>query len=300
MFGRLNTEYIHNLDGNTKATKNVRMVTGSHLPKKLAEWTLRDLYYGIQHWAFEFYDQQEHPALGESPREAFVRGLRENGSRKQRRITFDQDFLIATCPPVDRTGMRQVHPQRGVKFDNRFYWNQVFQDSKVAKQSFPVRYDPWNASTVYVLIKDRWVRAICRNLHGLGQMTNVEQQAVTAEFNHRSNTVAGDEKSAQRLREFIQVFTPEGAVALELERQSENKMLWNDLQLSSIEPVAAADVVDFSTNRAAQTEPVAKQVPSIPAKASPAAQPQASSKSPIRNQVENNKPVEDLDEFDDF
>ncbi|MFP3398709.1 hypothetical protein SB749_20495, partial [Brevibacterium sp. SIMBA_078] len=80
---------------------------GSHLPKKLAEWTLHDLYYGIQHWAFEFYDEQEHPALGDSPRATFVRGLRENGSREQRRITFDRDFLIATCPPVDRTGMRQ-------------------------------------------------------------------------------------------------------------------------------------------------------------------------------------------------
>ncbi|WP_321845894.1 DDE-type integrase/transposase/recombinase [Paraburkholderia bannensis] len=301
MFGRLNTEYIHNLDGNTKATKNVRMVTGSHLPKKLAEWTLHDLYYGIQHWAFEFYDQNEHPALDDSPRATFLRGLRENGSREQRRITFDRDFLIATCPPVDRTGMRQVHPQRGVKVDNRFYWNELFQDSKVAKKSFPVRYDPWNASTVYVLIKDQWVRAICRNLHGLGQMTDVEQKAVTAEFNRRSNTVAGDEKSAQRLREFLEVFTPEGAVALEMERQSENKNLWSELQLASVEPIAPADMADFSRSHIPQTKPIASQ----PAQNKTTdiaiqARPKLPDESPRANHVESDHSADDDEDFEDF
>ncbi|MDW9253439.1 integrase core domain protein [Burkholderia thailandensis] len=98
MFGRLNVDYIHGLAGNTKATKQVRMVSGSHLPKNLAEWTLEPMYYGIEHWATDFYDQQQHPVLGESPREAFQRGLRESGSREHLHIQFNRDFLIATCP----------------------------------------------------------------------------------------------------------------------------------------------------------------------------------------------------------
>lgn len=104
MFGRVHTEYISNLAGNTKATKNVRSVTGSHLPEKLAEWNIQQLYYGIQHWATEYCDQQRHPALDESPRDAFQRGMRESGTREQTHILFNRDFLIATCPPVDRTG----------------------------------------------------------------------------------------------------------------------------------------------------------------------------------------------------
>src|SRR5574343_1396397 len=50
MFGRAHSEYVHNLSGNTKATKNVRMVTGKHLPVNFAEWTLEATYFGIEFW----------------------------------------------------------------------------------------------------------------------------------------------------------------------------------------------------------------------------------------------------------
>ena len=239
MFGRLNTEYIHNLAGNTKATKNVRMVTGSHLPQKLAEWTIGALYYGIQHWACEFYDENVHPALQESPREAFVRGMRENGKRPQTHIQFNRDFLIATCPPVDRTGTRQVHRQRGVKVDQRFYWNDAFDSAQFDGESVQVRYDPWDASSVYVRVKDAWVRAVCRNLHGLGLLTEVEKRALTEEYNRRHGSLSDNERDTKRLREFIQVFTPEGALATEFERQAENRLLYSDLDLASVEPVVA-------------------------------------------------------------
>jgi putative transposase len=239
MFGRLNTEYIHNLAGNTKATKNVRMVSGSHLPKNLAEWTLRSLYQGLQHWAFEYYEQETHPALDESPRDAFRRGVRENGRRPQRHIVFNRDFLIATCPPVDRSGVRTVNSQRGVKYDHRYYANKSFKASNVAGQSLHVRYDPWDGSSVYVRLKDEWAHAICRSLQGIGQLTEVEKRALTAEYKSHFKVPDDDEQHAQRLREFLQVFTPKGALALELERQSENKDLYNGLRMASIEPIAA-------------------------------------------------------------
>lgn len=239
MFGRLNTEYIHNLAGNTKATKNVRMVSGSHLPKNLAEWTLRSLYYGLQHWALEYYEQEIHPVLDESPRDAFRRGVRENGTRPQRHIVFNRDFLIATCPPVDRSGVRTVNPQRGVKYDHRYYANKSFKASNVAGQSLHVRYDPWDGSSVYVRLKDEWAHAICRSLQGIGQLTEVEKRALTAEYKSHFKVPDDDEQHAQRLREFLQVFTPKGALALEVERQSENKDLYNGLRMASIEPIAA-------------------------------------------------------------
>ena len=237
LFGRLHTEYIHSLAGNTKATKNVRTVTGSHLPKKLAEWTLQNLYYGIQFWATEYYDQECHPALGESPREAFQRGLRESGQREHKHVLLNRDFLIATCPPVDRTGTRQVNRQRGVKVGERLYWSDVFRAADVAGKSFPVRYDPWDASSVYVWVKGQWHQAICRSLRGLRQLTEVEQLALSGEFHRRTKTRATDPLAAQRLREFTEIFTPKGAMAVEFERQAENKSLYNSLQLASVTPV---------------------------------------------------------------
>ena len=113
---------VLNIDANTKATKNVRMVTGKHLPVNFAEWTLEAMYFGLEYWATEYYDDERHSALDCSPREAFRRGLKESGSRPQRQILFNQDFLIATCPPADRGGIRLVNRQRGVKVNDQLYW----------------------------------------------------------------------------------------------------------------------------------------------------------------------------------
>lgn len=240
MFGQANTEYIHNLAGNTKATKNVRMTTGKHMPVNFAEWTLEHMYYGITHWATEYYDQERHPALDCSPREAYQRGLSQAGTRAHRQILFNEDFLIATCPPVEREGLRVVHNQTGVKVNDLLYWHADFRDPRYAGQKWPVRYDPWDASSVYVRLKDRWIRAQSRNLMGLGQLTEVERYALTEEYTKKSGTSLDDERALQRLREFMQVFTPEGALAAAFDRQAENKALYNQLALSSIQPVLAS------------------------------------------------------------
>ncbi|MBM5571093.1 MULTISPECIES: Mu transposase C-terminal domain-containing protein [Deefgea] len=238
MFGRANTEYIHNLAGNTKATKNVRMTTGKHLPTNFAEWTLEALYFGLEYWAFQFYDQEVHPAHGCSPRQAFQRGLAENGHRPQRQVLFNQDFLIATCPPVDRTGERRLHQQTGIKVNNLYYWHPDFHNLQLAGQKFPVRYDPWDASSVYVRLKNKWVQAVCRSLIGLGQLTDVERKLLTAEYGKRNHKKLDDPNVEQRLREFMQVFTPKGALAKALEQQRENRALYGALQLGNINPVA--------------------------------------------------------------
>lgn len=234
LFGRAHTEYIHNLAGNTKATKNVRMTTGKHLPVNFAEWTLDALYFGLQFWATEYYEQERHPALDCSPREAFQRGLKDSGARPHMHIVCNRDFLIATCPPVSREGMRQVDPQRGVKVNDMLYWHPELRDPRYAGQRLPVRYDPWDASSVYVWVKDRWLHASCRNLLGLGQLTELERRALTEEYTHRSGAPANGEHAAQRLREFMQIFTPEGALEAAFERQQENKALYNTLQLGPI------------------------------------------------------------------
>lgn len=237
LFGRVHSEYVHNLAGNTKATKNVRMVTGKHLPVNFAEWTLESMYFGLEHWATDYYDQETHPVLGVSPRDAFMCGLQESGTRPQRQVLFNQDFLIATCPPADRQGVRLVNRQTGVKVNNMHYWHPEFRDPRIAGQKLPVRYDPWDAASVYVRVKDVWLQAICRSLTGLGQLTELERRALTEEYTHRCNAEVNDERAAQRLREFMQVFTPEGALAAALERQQENKALYNALQMGNINPV---------------------------------------------------------------
>lgn len=256
LFGRIHSEYIHNLSGNTKEMKNVRMTTGKHLPVNFANWTLGNLYYGIEYWATEYYDQERHVALDCSPEEAFVRGLRDSGVRPQRRILFGQDFLIATCPPVDRAGLRQVHNQRGVKVNGFLYWNSEFRNPRIAGSSLPVRYDPWDASSVYVWFKDRWVHAVCRNLIGLGQLTDLERRALSEEYANRGGSVTDDGRSEQRLSEFMRTFSP-GRAEEFFERQRENKSLSEHLGMGSINEIAPARRIHVSDSMPAvvSTEP---------------------------------------------
>lgn len=263
IFGRIHSEYVHNLAGNTKGTKNVRSLSGSHLPVNFAEWTLEAMYCGLQFWAFEHYNNCRHPVLDFSPNEAHLKGLRDSGSRPQRRVLFNQDFLIATCPPADRGGVRKVNWQHGVKVNDEHYWNPEFRDLRVAGQTIPVRYDPWDASSAYVRLKDRWVHARCRKFVHLGQLTELERRAMTEEFRHRSGDAGDDERALQRLHEFMQVFTPEGALAKSFERQSENKLLYNQLVLSSVNPVAPLSKNSLNEEKQKVPVPVAEIRPSI-------------------------------------
>src|ERR1700682_4761801 len=86
LFGTANTQFIHNLAGNTQITKNVRQVTRAVNPKLHAEWTLSELYECLCAWAYEIYETTPHPALGQSPREAFAEGLAQSGNRQHRMI----------------------------------------------------------------------------------------------------------------------------------------------------------------------------------------------------------------------
>lgn len=235
IFGRVHTEYVHNLAGNTKALKNVRQSTGKFLPSRLAEWTLEYLYYGIDYWAFTYYDQTVHSTLGVSPRAAFEQSLAHSGVRAHRIVTLTQDFLILTCPTVDRQAKRTVDRQRGIKVHtNYFYWCQEFRDPTLHGKKLPVRYDPWDGSTVYVQIGKRWFPAQCKSLAGLGHLTEKERELLSNELRKRHRLDDNEEPSLQRLSEFMRVFKPEGAAQLLLERQHENRELYEVLGMGAI------------------------------------------------------------------
>lgn len=235
IFGRAHTEYIHNLAGNTKALKEVRRTTGKFLPSRLAEWTLSYLYYGLEYWAFTYYDTAEHSTLGLSPREAFERSMATSGLRAHRVVTLTQDFLILTCPTVGRKGMRTVDRQRGVKVHNNYrYWCPELRDPQLHGQKVPTRYDPWDASTVYVQVNKRWVPARCKVLAGLGQLTEKERELISDEMRNRFRISENEELTLQRVAEFMRIFTPQGAMELALERQHENRELYRDLGMGAI------------------------------------------------------------------
>lgn len=261
IFGHAHSSYVHNLAGNTKATKKVRQTTGKFLPSRLAEWCLEYLYYGLEYWAFDYYDTLDHPTLGMSPRQACERSLANAGVRSHRIVTLTQDFLILTCPTVSRLGTRKVDRQRGVKIHNNFhYWCPELRDAKLHGKRLPVRYDPWDASTVYIQIHKRWVAAHCKTLVGLGQMTEKERELIADEYRGRFRLHENEEVNPQKMKEFLRFFTPEGAAKLAFERQQENRELYGRLGLGAItQPVTSPQLAQEEPNYLVVDAPAIRQ-----------------------------------------
>ena len=61
-------------------------------------WTLGALEERLSEYIFEIYDTGVHPALGQSPQEAFTAGLESGGLRCQRMIGYDEEFPDCNIP----------------------------------------------------------------------------------------------------------------------------------------------------------------------------------------------------------
>lgn len=203
IFGTTNTEFFYNLRGNTQITKNVRVVTKSNNPKGQAVWTLDELYEHFCAYSYELYDCKEHPALLQSPRQAFLAGLALSGSRPHKKILYDQNFKIFTLPSTPK-GTAKVQPSRGVKINYLYYWSvdDSFINPEVEGINVPVRYDPFDMGTAYAYVKGQWVRCISDYYKSFHNCSEREVKLVSLEL-HRSRqkvsqviTISAKEKAA--------------------------------------------------------------------------------------------------------
>ena len=193
LFGTCNTQFIHNLRGNTQITRNVRQVTVSVDPKGMATWTLHELNERLEEYLFEVYDQMDHPALGQSPREAFVRGFEESGIRPEKLISYDRTFILCTMPSTAK-GTATLYPGRGVKINHVYYWSDVFRDPELEGQPLPVRYDPFDAGTAYAFCRNQWVECHSEYYAVLHGRSEREMMLATEEVRKRHRL-----QSARRL-----------------------------------------------------------------------------------------------------
>ncbi|MGJ5674152.1 MAG: TnsA endonuclease N-terminal domain-containing protein [Nostochopsis sp.] len=203
IFGTTNTEFFYNLKGNTQITKNVRVVTKSNNPKGQAVWTLDELYEYFCAYSYEFYDSKEHPALLQTPRQAFLAGLAVSGSRPHKKIVYDQNFKIFTLPSTPK-GTAKVQPSRGVKINYLYYWavDDSFINPEVEGTNVPVRYDPFDMGTAYAYVQGQWVRCISDYYKSFHNCSEREVKLASLEL-HRSRqkisqviTISAKEKAA--------------------------------------------------------------------------------------------------------
>lgn len=182
-FGTSHTQFFYNLRGNTQITKLVRIMTKSHDPKRQGCWVLGELY---EHYAFGycygFYDEKTHPALGQSPKEAFDSAILNTGSRPQQFIAYDEAFIILTLPST-RKGTAKVQVGRGVKI-NGFYYSAKdgsFNHQGVEGTQVPVRYNPFDLGEAFAFVLKKWIRCISEHYAALRGRTERELQVYATE-----------------------------------------------------------------------------------------------------------------------
>ncbi len=227
LFGSANTQFIHNLQGNTQITRNVRQVTTAVDPRTLSVWTLPDLDRRVAEFLYEIYDTMEHPALGLSPREAFQGSLERTGRRAFRLIPYDQDFLMSTFPTT-RKGTAMISPSRGVKIHGLYYWHGAFDSPAVAHKQVPVRYDPFDAGTAYAYVGKRWVQC-CSELHWAFCGRSEREIMLATEELRRQSRRFGQRYclTRKRLAEYLQSVEAEEALHLQRLRDRELRTIRN-------------------------------------------------------------------------
>lgn len=203
LFGTANSQLFHNLVGNTQINKNVRQVTKSVNPSNHATWTLERLDTMFTEWAYEVYDTTAHPALGQSPREAFTQGMNLYGERAFKVVPYNETFLMLTMPPTLR-GRARVGVG-GVKVNNIRYWSETFNDEKVRGKPIPTRLDPWNMGVIYAFVRGRWVEARSDYYAVFRNRTEREMMLASEELRRRYKLHSKRPKvTAKRLAEFLQ------------------------------------------------------------------------------------------------
>lgn len=203
LFGTACTQLIYNLAGNTQITKTVRLMTKSVNPKNLALWTLGLLYLYLCQWGYEVYDTLEHPALGQSPREAFADGITVFGSRSQRMIAYDANLRFLTLPTTP-SGRVKVHPTQGIQIKYLHYWSNRFRDPFLHHQQVDVRYDPFDAGVAYAYVRGQWVECISEYYSVFQGRTEKEILLASAELVKRSRNHGKRFKiRAKQLAEFL-------------------------------------------------------------------------------------------------
>lgn len=156
LFGTTNKSFIHNLIGNTQIMTNVRQVSKDVNPKSQAIWTLPLFAEYLFKWVYEIYDTLDHSSLGESPRDAYLKGVANAGERAFTLIGNEELFKMLSLPTT-RKGTAKVQPGRGIKINNINYWSNILYDPSVEKKQVEVRYDPYNMGIAYAYINKRWI-----------------------------------------------------------------------------------------------------------------------------------------------
>lgn len=153
-FGQFKDLWLSLRPGNKASVKEIRSVSGSHRPEKLASLSLLDLWDDLLSFN-RWLDRYAPESALASPNVLMERGLRmyECSGRK---LPYDDTFIIASA--VD-DGKYKLDPQRGIHIGPFHYWNPKLSLLR-GHDSVDVRVDPEDPYRIYALVDSHWISCI--------------------------------------------------------------------------------------------------------------------------------------------
>jgi len=226
LFGTTTTELLNQLRGNTQASKTSRQMTREVDPKRLAVWTLERFASRLSEYVHEVYEQMDHPALGQSPREAFEQGMLLAGPRVHRLIAYSEDFLMLTRPTT-RIGTVKIHPSRGITVNGLHYWHESMRSTHVAGQTVAVRYEPYDMGVVYAYIGGQWIECIADAYGSVHGRSEREWNLILDEWREQQRQHAGKRISLNGplLAQFLHKLEQDEALLLQQQHDFEEHPL---------------------------------------------------------------------------
>ncbi|ACT47391.1 Mu transposase C-terminal domain-containing protein [Methylotenera mobilis] len=221
-FGTSNTQLIHNLSGNTQATKTPRTCVPSHDPKKLTAWTLQSFTQCFASWLTQVYENNPHKGLGSSPNQVFAISMRDFGIRSHKHITYNHGFELL-CMPTTKNGVAKIHRVQGIHLNYQSYWCKEFTDPALAGKKVPVRYNPDNAAYAYAYINGQWIECISEFVAIFKNRSVKQIELITQNLKAKNMLMSKKQKLTAHT---IAAFLREASLSEELQRQ-----IWRDQEL---------------------------------------------------------------------
>ncbi len=238
LFGTTNTELLNQLRGNTRASKIPRLLTREVDPKRLAVWTLDAFARRLTEYCLEVYDQMEHRALFQTPREAFAQGMLRAGSRAHTLVPYSEAFLIQTRPST-RTGVVKIHQGRGMTVNGLQYWHECMRSPSVAGTSVHVRYEPYDMGFAYAYIDGQWIECIADTFLQVHGRSENEWNLILEEWreHQRQHNLKRVTLNGPRLAEFLRELEKDEAWLLQRQRDLEEQPQREALLMLGSRPV---------------------------------------------------------------
>lgn len=237
MLGATEKEVIAQLDGNSLALKDPRMVSSTHNPQKHIEWTLPGLHGALEYFMFDVQPNRIHPRFGVSPNDYEKRLLLECGAREHVFVRYDAMLRMLTSPHSGNA-TRLVDRQRGVFVDGMYYWHERLALAKAAERC-EVRIELWRARVVYINFRGEWSIAEARDGGQLEGRYRPEFELQLREETRRRRTLAQqDKQTPENARKRAALWRPQMWDERLRDQMAEMHLLYDRLGMTEVLPGA--------------------------------------------------------------